>query len=897
MTKTLVCLSAALALSCAAAIEPTTTAPAPEPMKVAERIEAGKGITVATLANGLTVIIKPVRTAPVVCVRAYVRAGSIYEGRWAGCGLSHLLEHLVAKNATHDGQGAEKPAAQRGDRVDAIGGQSNAYTSLDVTCYYIAAAASKTNDCIDLIADWMARPNITAEDFKREHGVVQRELETDRDDPGQQMWDMHGANLFGTHPASLPIIGHAAALRDVTLADVLAYHRKMYTPQNMVFCVVGDVDAAATIKRICRTFAGFEQRRAPDLQLPDVVPVAGSRRVVRQHPDVKDVMVRMSFQTIPLIHPDLYALDVLSYVLTNGQSSRLVQTIRREAKLVTSISSSSWTPEWGTGAFSVSYRAEPAKAGQAERAILQQLRAVVADGVTSDQLARAKRQKVADHVFSQQTAESIAATLANDFLSTGDVNFSANYTKRIQAVTAEQVQAAAKKYFRFGRVIVSRLEPKSDRTRTAVAKDAARSEAVTFKLPNGLRVVLQPTDAVGLVSMAFVTAGGVMLETEQTNGLGSLMAALSTKGAGPRSAEHIAEFFDRAGGDMSGTCGNNSFLWEATVLDDSFLTALEILADVVRRPTLSKKELDILRPAKLAGIRRIDEDWFAELNRFFRGTFYTGSPYRLLSTGTENVVKAATAKQVAAHHRKHIKAGDSVLTVYGNFDAPAARKKVEALFADLPAGTSSLPAVAPRKVAAKGETHVLETNKQMAGVIVAAPGMKVTNLTDRLPLTVLDTIISGYRLPSGWLHRELRGKQLVYVVHAYNWSGMAPGAFMAYAACQPDKADSVVEILLRNLRKAADYTPTRDEVDRAVNTILTAELLENQSMSDLAMAAALDELYGFGYDFRSRLEEHYRKITPADVARVAKKYLGGGFVVAVSKPKPTPPETAKPKTK
>jgi len=854
-------------------------------MKVAERIEAGKGLTVVKLANGLTVIVKPVRTAPVVCVRAYVRAGSIYEGRWAGCGLSHLLEHLVAKNASHDGQAADKPVGERGDRVDAIGGQSNAYTSLDVTCYYISAAASKTNDCIDLIADWMANPNITQADFEREHGVVQREMEKDRDDPGQQMWDMHGSNLFGTHPASLPIIGHAAALRAVTLDDVLAYHRKMYTPQNMVFCVVGDVDAAAAMKRICQAFAGFQQRRAPDLQLPDVVPPAGSRRVVRRHPDVKDVMVRMSFQTVPLIHRDLYALDVLSYVLTNGQSSRLVQTVKRQAGLVTSVSSSSWTPEWGTGAFSISYRAEPDKAGDAEREILKQLRAVVADGVTSDQLARAKRQKVADHVYSQQTAESIAATLANDYLSTGDVNFSANYTKRIQAVTAEQVQAVAKKYFRFDRLIVSRLEPKSDRAESAVAADAARSEAVTFKLPTGLRVVLQPNDAVGLVSMTFVTAGGVMLETEATNGLGSLMVALSTKGAGARSAEQIAAFFDSAGGAISGTCGNNSFLWEATVLDDSFPKALEILADVVIRPTLSDKELDILRPAKLAAIQRIDEDWFAELNRFFRGKFYTESPYRLLSTGTEKVVSEAKAKQLGAYHRKHIQAGASVLTVYGNFDAAAAKKKVATLFADLPEGAPSLPTAAPRKVAAKGETHVLETNKQMAGVIVAAPGMKVTNLKDRLPLTVLDTIISGYGLPSGWLHRELRGKQLVYVVHAYNWAGMAPGAFMTYAACQPDQADTVVEIILRNLRKAADYTPTQKEIDRAVNTILTAELLETQSMSDLATAAALDELYGFGYDFRSRLEEHYRKITPADVARVAKKYLGGGFVVTVAKPK------------
>jgi predicted Zn-dependent peptidase len=80
--------------------------------------------------------------------------------------------------------------------------------------------------------------------------------------------------------------------------------------------------------------------------------------------------------------------------------------------------------------------------------------------------------------------------------------------------------------------------------------------------------------------------------------------------------------------------------------------------------------------------------------------------------------------------------------------------------------------------------------------------------------------------------------------------------------------------------------PTQKKIDEAVNSILTAELLGSQSMSELSLGAALDELYGFGYDFRSKIESHYRKVTPADVSRVAEKYLSGGYVITVTTPKP-----------
>jgi zinc protease len=714
-----------------------------------------------------------------------------------------------------------------------------------------------------------------------------------KDNPSRQLWYAHSSSIFRNHPAAVPVIGYARPLSKLTYQDILDYHSLAYVPQNMVFVVVGDVDSEKVLARVRQAMRGFDKGRDFSHQLPAVEEMLGVRRVVETNPNIKEVTAEIAFQTIPLAHEDLYALDVLSYVLSQGRSSRLVESLQRDKKLVTSISSSSWTPDWGKGVFNVSYRAEPAKADAAEDAIIAELKRVVDEGVSADELRRAKRQKQADFVYSQQSVESIASTLVSDYFSTGNVGFSRQYTSRIQEVTAEQVQQAARKYFTFDKMAVTRLEPRSEDAATAeVAVEEAKAEApeaTLIKLDNGLRVILQPVAGAGLVSMAYVSEGGLLLEDDSTNGLGSLMTVLSTRGAGDYSAEDIARFFDEAGGSVAGNTGNNSFYWQATVLEDSAAKALEIFAEIVQNPTFSEKELEIVRPLALAAIERQDEQLMSQLMRFHRGKFFSTSPYSMMPAGQKDVVSQATTQQLAAWHHKVMRAGSGVLAVYGSFDADKLAEQVSELFGDarkLPEGHIEMPEIDAPTVAEGGERFVLETDNESAAITVAVPGTSVTNLEDRFAIDVLDTIISGYRLPSGWLHRELRGRQLVYVVHAYNWLGLAPGAFMTYAIGQPENMPTIAEIIQRNLRKAADYEPTQKEIDRAVNTILTAELLGDQSISSLAIGSALDELYGLGYDFRSRLEEHYRAVKPADVLRVGRKYLSGPYAVTITTPTP-----------
>lgn len=856
----------------------------PAPLTVAQIYTSPTGVTTARLSNQLTVIVKPVHTTPVVCVRAVAQAGSIYEKPLVGAGMSHLLEHMLAQEAAHDNAAAQS-LTEENDRVTAIGGQSNANTGNDATAFYISASSARTMECIDLIAEWMGHPGFTKADFEREHGVVQRELELGSDDPREQLNEVQERNVFGSHPAAVPVIGYKKPLADLTWEQVVDYHSRMYVPQNIVFCVVGDVEVAPVLDRLCRQFAGFDPGAQPDLSLPDVAPLAGVTRATVTNTEVKEAVEDISFITIPEMHEDLYALDTLSYILTEGKASRLEETVVRGLKLATSVTSASWTPAWGKGEFEISFNTAPNGADAAEKAILNELRSIIDKGVTEAELTRAKRQKAADHVASLQTVDSISSMLAGDYLSTGNPEFSADYTQRIQAVTAEQVQQVAKKYLTLNAMAITRMVPAATAaTGPATSAPAAKATGPRLlTLPNGLRVVLQSTPTVGLVAVTLVTEGGVLLETEKTNGMGTLMTALSTKGAGALSATEIAAFFDQAGGGLSGSCGYNSFTWQATVLQDSLPKALDVFADVILRPTFSPKELDILRQPLLDAIDRIDEGLLDEAFHIARQGFYKDSPYRLSPAGRKDVVSAATAEQIAQYHKQNMLAGSSVLAVFGNFDEEAAAAKIQSLFAAMPAGTAKvdLPAAG---AAPKDSMTVVKTHKQGAAIVMYAPGTKITDATDRLPLNVLQTILSGWELPSGWLFNELREKQLVYDVHAVNWTGLAPGSFYAYAACQPKNAPEVLAIMRKNLDRAAACLPTQAEIDRAVNTILTTELLDNQSMSTLSLVSATSELYGLGYDNIHKMAAEYHKVTPADVQRAARKYLGHGYYVLVATP-------------
>ncbi|HSW45547.1 MAG TPA: pitrilysin family protein, partial [Phycisphaerae bacterium] len=341
-----------LCLSLLAASGRAADAPSPAPLVEDRRLVDAPDERVSVLSNGLTVILRAHRAAPVVSVRMYCQTGSIYEQEYLGCGMSHLFEHLLYSTTT-----STRTERQARELLDQIGGNGNAYTSYDVTCYYVNVGREHMTTAVQLLGDWLTHPTWPQESFDREWGVVQRELERDTDNPARQLFHLTMETLYRVHPVRFPIIGYKAALQTLKKQDIIDYHRRMYVPDRMQVCIAGDIDLDEALSVVRREFGDFKRRPIPNIVLP-AEPEMTTPRFASKRMKVQAALLNLAWPSIPLDHPDLYALDVLSFILTQGESSRLVREVRDKG-LVYGIDSSSWTPAWARGLFLIGSRLPP----------------------------------------------------------------------------------------------------------------------------------------------------------------------------------------------------------------------------------------------------------------------------------------------------------------------------------------------------------------------------------------------------------------------------------------------------------------------------------------------------------------------------------------------------------
>lgn len=835
-----------------------------------------------TLDSGLTILVKENHIAPVVSLRVYVRTGSIYEGEYVGAGISHILEHLV-----HGGTTKKRTEKESRDLLDSIGNSTNAHTTTDHTAYYINTTKEYFDIANGLLSDWMMNCTIPQAEFDREFQVVQREIEKGQGEPYRVFYEAAISIMFQVHPCRVPTIGYLPVVRKLTRDDVYNYYRRAYVPNNMVVVAVGDFNGAEAMEKIAKAYAGFEPQRLPPVTLPEEPPQLG-KRYVEKEINVKVAYLGMGWRTVMLSHPDLYPLDVMSYILSNGDSSRLVKRIKDERQLVHSISTYSYTPgTYDAGRFAVVCQLDAEKLDAAQKAVAEDIYRLREDLVTDEELAKAKRQKVADEIFAKQTAESEAEDIGGNMLSAFDPEFTKTYLAGIQKVTKEQIREVARRYFSDDKLCVAVVRPPRPaeaRGPAGTAKDVTAVKKVV--LPNGLRVLLKRNPNVPIVSMQAYAMGGVRLETAENNGVCLLTSALLVKGTQTRSADDIAKTFDSIGGSIDATSGNNSFYCTVSVLKEDFKTGLDVMADVLINPTFPPEEIEKMRTLMLAAIKKRRDTWESASAVFFRKKFFGEvSPYRLLPGGEEESVSKLKRDDLVAFHRKYCVPNNMVLAVFGDIDVEGATAEVTAKFGPFVRNDSlELPKAPERPPIEKTEVYTDDAPMPPAVIHVGYRGMTMDNVQDRYAMEVVDAVTSGINYPGGWLHTELRGKGLVYLVHAVNWMGIEPGYFEAFAACEPAKVEEVKKIILDVFRRIQESDVTDEEFERAKRICITEDQLSKQTNADQAGLAALNELYGLGYDFESKHSERILAVTKDDLKRVARKYFTQ-CVVTISMPK------------
>ena len=873
---TIALLPAAAAIGAADEQAPEAAAVAPQYTSVRRLPEA---VTLAKLSNGLTVIVQEDHVAPVATVRCFVdNTGSAFEGRHLGAGLSHVLEHVVAGGTT-----TERSEEEIERIIDGFGGATNAYTSNDMTVFYIDCPAKNVDTAVELLADAMQHVAFEPTEFDRELSVVRRELADGEVDRSRVLYKLLGETVYQVSPIRYPVIGYLDVLNRTSNQTIIDFYHDRYVPNNQVFVVVGDVDTEAVLGKIARHWTGTTRSYETAVAMPEEPRQMFPREAFREM-DGATYDMALAWPTVELASPDLYALDVAAYILGEGDSSRLVRRLKYDRQLVLSVSSASYTPEFARGWFGIFASAAPDRWEEAVEAIQAEVYRLCDELVAPGELEKAKKQKAAELVFGRQTVQQAASSLGQGYLSAGDPLFDKAYVEDIEKVTAEQIRDVARRYFSPKRLNRITIAPPGGGD-VAAEKTAADAEGETrlVRLDNGLRVLVKHHANLPMVNVqAYVLAGG-LVDTKKTAGRSAVVAAMLDQGTGAHSAEEIAETYDSIGGRLSMAAGRSTIYGSMSCLSDDFPKAAALFAECFLKSTFPEDEFAKVKTLALGAVARRGADPRQEAFDVLYENLPAESPYHVNPGGDASSIEALSADDLRAFHAKYFVPENMLVTVFGDVDVDRAVAWARETFGSLSAAGDFEPISFDRDNAI-GESIVRhkQTQKATGMVALAYPSPSVLDDKEYAAMTVLDALTSGYSYPGGWFHRELRGEGLVYYVHALQMTGPAPGYLLVMAQTEPGKIDEVVERITKALDrvKAGDIPP--DELDRAKQQIIALHAQDNTTLSDQAQQAALDELYGQGYDHDKKFDARIEAVTLEDVTAVAKKYLNHCVLVTTS---------------
>ncbi len=839
------------------------------------------GVKLTILENGLTIIVREDHNAPVVSAQAWAMAGSIHEGNWLGAGLSHVLEHMLFKGTT------TRPGSRIDQEVQEAGGYMNAYTSFDRTVYHIDVPNTGAVKAIDILCDIMQHATLPPDELAKELDVIRREMDMGQDDPSRRS----GRRLFETaytkSPYRFTIIGYPDIFNELKPENIRGYYHEKYAPNNCFYVVAGDVNGDEVVAQIKSAYAKTKARTVPATVLP-LEPRQTAAREIIEEANIELGHVHFAWHIPELRHADVPALDVLAVLLGSGRSSRLFQQVRERQGVVHHVDA--WTYSPGLpGLFGVSAVVDGENYEAARRAILAEIEKVISTPVAESEIQKAVKQFISATLSARKTMEGQAQNLGGNWLAANDLNFSERYLAAVKRVSHADVQRVAREYLSAENRTVYALLPDGATPKPKVEVETTTDHPIQqITLPNGLKLLVKEDSRLPFVEFRAVFQGGVLAETSANNGATLLLAKLLIKGTSRRNAEVLATEIESVGGHLDSYGGNNSYGVNAEVLSSDFATGLDLVTDVLLNPIFPAAELEREKEIQIAGIRSRKDELLKSASLAMRRALFGETGYGLDSLGSEESVEKITVADLKSLHARLTTPDNCVLAVFGDVTMAGVRTAVEkALGGWKPATQPFRQLDREASPGLNSVQRVEETrDKKQAVLVIGFPGTTMES-EDKYALDLLQECCSDLGSRLFLRIREQLG--LAYYVGAQNFAGLVPGYFAFYTGTEPAKAAQVEKELLAEAALLRTEGLTAEELKRGKAKIVGQKKIARADLGNLATTAALDELYGLGWQRAELDDAKYESVTLEAVKAAAAKYLReDAYVVSVFKPEVKP---------
>jgi zinc protease len=865
------------------------------PAKTAPTLTANVKKTV--LENGMTILTKEVRSAPVVTVQVWYKIGSRDEATGVN-GIAHQLEHMLFK-------GTKDRPIQFGRLFAALGSNFNAFTSYDQTAYFGTVEKNKLTSLLTLEADRMQNATIDTEKLTGEKRVVISELQGYENSPGYRLDRAVKRAAFPNTPYGLTVGGTKADVEKFTVEQVKSYYDSYYAPNNATLVVVGDFDTATLMTKVQETFAKVPRREVKVTQPTATMGATPTKkRLTLKEPGTTQI-ASMVYPLPEANDADVPAIDVMNYVLTEGRSSRMYQSIV-ETGIATSIDGGAANLSAG-GWYELSGIVEVGKSlPKLETAIEKEIKLVQAKGVTPAEISRAKAQLRAGYLLSNRDINSQARQLGNDQTTTGDYQFTDKYLAGVERVTAADVQRVAKKYLQEQLKTVGFFQPTKIAGKPEVAgsgggktvgnynpgapvdpaelakylpaldpDSASQTQSLPqeVKLKNGLRVFLLPDSSTPTVTISGNIQAGAEYDSPQQAGLAALTAGNLMSGTKTQTALAIATTLEDRGAGLGFGASREGVGLGGSALSKDLPVLLKTLGDVLQNATFPPQKFELSRQRALTSLKlELDSPNSVARKKFQQTVYPKNHPFTIFPTA--QTLTGLTSKDLQAFYRQHYLPSNTMMAIVGDFKVPEMKRLLEdnlgkwsttATNVKLNYPITQLPAkqvlVSPA-LPGKTQTVTLMGNK--------AIDRKDPRYYSAL---VLNQILGGDTLSSR-LGTEIRDRQgLTYGIYSSFAAGKKFGTFIISMQTAPEDTAKATQSTIALLKDLQTKGVTAAEVANSKRSISSNYNVDLASPDEIAGATLGNAIFGLNPNEISEFPKKIKAVTLEQVNQVAKELI------------------------
>ncbi|PSB46719.1 M16 family metallopeptidase, partial [Chamaesiphon polymorphus] len=690
-----------------------------------------------------------------------------------------------------------------------------------------------------------------------------------------------------------------------------SYYDSYYAPNNATLIVVGDFDTAKLMAKVDATF-GKVPRREIKVAKSTSTNIKPTRRLTLKEPG----STQLSNQVYPLPdanHPDVPAIDVMNYVLTEGRSSRMYQSIV-ETGIAAGLNGGAINLAAG-GWYEISSVVEVGKSlPKVEAAIEKEIELLQTKGAKASEIERGKAQLKAAYLLSNRDINSQARQLGNDQTTTGDYQFTDKYLAGVERVTLADVQRVAKKYLQPNLKTIGFFEPTQITAQAAPAATGGKtagtietgapldaSELAKYlppldadtasqtqtlpqevKLKNGLRVFLLPDSSTPTVTLTGSIQAGTEYDSANKAGLASLTAANIMSGTKTQTALEIAKTLENRGAGLAFGASREGVGLGGNALSSDLPILLQTLADVVQNANFPQQQFELSRRRALTGLKLELDNPNSVARRKFQQTIYPKDhPFTIFPTA--ETLSALTTADLQTFYRQHYLPSNTILAIVGDFKVAEVKSLLEATLGKWSTTAESVKLKYPTPELPDKQVLVSPSLPGKTQAITLLGNKAIDRQDPRYySALVLNQILGGDTLSSR-LGTEIRDRQgLTYGIYSSFAAGKRQGTFIISMQTAPEDASKATQSTIALLKDLQTKGVTTAEVDSAKGSITSNYTVELASPDEIAGATLGNAIYGLNPNEISEFPKKIQAVTLEQVNQVAKELIQPDRLVVVT---------------